>query len=72
MRAWVENWKRLGPEMERMEREELRAKTERAAYADAVILSASSAARPDSLPEATPDSGLVTQQQIFQKARDRK
>ncbi len=28
MRAWVENWKRVGPELERIKREELRAMTE--------------------------------------------
>ncbi len=28
MRAWVENWKRVGPELEAIKRRELRAMTE--------------------------------------------
>ncbi len=38
MRAWVENWKRVGPELEAIKRRELRALTEEEAFDEAVTL----------------------------------
>lgn len=67
MRAWVENWKRVGPELERLKQEELRAKTEKMAHQDAVILANSRADTAASPAIDEPESGLVAQQRIFQR-----
>jgi hypothetical protein len=64
-RAFVEGWRRAGPELERIRRDELRALNDRPYYdwiEDLLQLGSLFAA-----PETT--SGLVEQQRIFMKAR---
>jgi len=65
MKAWVENWKRVGPILEEFRRQELRELTwERGRMAaDSLLqLSAQFARTRDA-------SGMVEMQRIFQKAR---
>jgi len=69
MRLWVETWKRAGPELERMKREELRALTEEEAYEQAQALALSA---PDDLwiePGRLSAAGLIEQQRVFRKFR---
>lgn len=69
MRLWVERWKWVGPELEKLKRQELRTLTEAEAYR-----------RADSLgecleydhwidPRRVTSSGLIEQQAIFSRAR---
>ncbi len=67
MRAWVENWKRVGPEMERMKREELRSLTEEDAFEQATILARSAAEEPCLEPARHHSEGLIEQQRLFAK-----
>ena len=69
MRAWVENWKSVGPELERMKRKELRAMTEEEAFDEALVLSASPADEIWVKTGRAPSEGLVEQQRIFQRFR---
>ena len=64
-RAWVENWIRVGPELEAIRRRELRAMTyqQRIQAIDAVLQLGCLFAKPRA------SSGLVEQQRLFQKAR---
>lgn len=63
MRAWVENWKRVGPELEAIKRRELRAMTEEEGTKRALrVMSARVKPRwRDS------SSGLIEQQRLFRK-----
>lgn len=67
MRAWVENWKRIGPELEREKRRQLRALTEEAATERAlrVMKARVNLGTRDAARRAT--SGLIEQQRIFSK-----
>jgi hypothetical protein len=64
-RAWVENWARVGPQLEAIRRRELRAMTyqERIRAIDTLLQIGCRFAKPRS------SSGLVEQQRLFQKAR---
>ncbi len=69
MRAWVENWKRVGPELERIKREELRAMTEEEAFRRAELLGRSGAADVWIEPGRAAAAGMVEQQRLFILAR---
>ena len=69
MRAWVENWKRIGPELERRKRRELRALSEEDAFDEALTLSASSADETWVEPGRAASEGLLEQQRLFQRLR---
>jgi hypothetical protein len=64
-RAWVENWVRVGPQLEAIRRRELRAMTyqQRIQAIDTVLQIGCRFAKPRT------SSGLVEQQRLFQKAR---
>jgi len=64
-RAWVENWIRVGPELEAIRRRELREMTyqQRIQAIDTVLQIGCRFAK------ARTSSGLVEQQRLFQKAR---
>ncbi len=64
MRIWVEHWKRVGPELERIKRDELRALTDAkaAAAAEAIL---SFPVDDSTLESRKTSSGLVEQQSIF-------
>ncbi len=65
MKRWVETWKKAGPELERIRREEVRrTDTTRAIL---ILNDAFESARIQY--PAKPTSGLVEQQAIFKKAR---
>jgi len=66
LKAWVETWKRAGPELDRIRREEIRAfrYEENFDIVDSLFEMALRLAGP---PRET--SGLVEQQRIFRKAR---
>ncbi len=66
MRAWVENWKRIGPELEEIKKRELRALTEKEGTGRALRVMDSRAARADPAEEPNPSSGLIEQQRLFQ------
>ena len=63
--AWVENWRRVGPELERIRRQELRAfrYEENVEAIDSLLEIACRFAVPQ------PTSGLVEQQRLFGKLR---
>lgn len=68
MRAWVENWQRIGPELERIKKEELRAMTEEEALSATEIVLDSEV--DNYLPEwCKTSSGLIEQQRYFRKGR---
>lgn len=67
MRVWVENWKRIGPELERMKRKELAALSEEDAFDQAETLSESVADEMWIEPERTSAKGFMEQQRLFQK-----
>jgi hypothetical protein len=69
MRAWVENWKRIGPELERMKQEKLRAMTEEEAFDQAETLSNSGADAVWVDPKRANAEGLIEQQRLFQIKR---
>lgn len=62
---WVDTWRRAGPLLEQLRREELQAMTpEQVALAADALLEIGCA-----LPADRPTSGLVEQQRLFRKAR---
>lgn len=65
MRAWVENWKRIGPELEAMKRRELRALSEDEAFDQAETLSASAADELWIEPKRAAAEGFMEQQRLF-------
>ena len=67
MRAWVENWKRIGPELETIKRRELRAMTEEEGTRRALLVMDARVTprRPDSRRRVS--SGLIEQQRLFMK-----
>ncbi len=67
MRAWVENWKRIGPELERMKKVELRAMTEEEGTRRALLVMDSRIDDPERRRERRRSSGLVEQQRLFAK-----
>ena len=71
MRLWVDTWRWVGPELERLKREELRALTEEAALAQAETLANSVADEIWISPERAEASGLVEQQRLFRSLRSR-
>lgn len=69
MRAWVEHWKWLGPELDRIKREELRTLTEEEAYRRADALGECLEYEHWIDPRRAAFSGLMEQQAIFSRAR---
>ncbi len=69
MRLWVENWRRVGPELERIKREELRALSEEEAFDQAELLGESMADEIWIDSRRSTASGLVEQQRLFGKLR---
>ncbi len=69
MRYWVEHWKRVGPELERIKREELRALTAEEGTARALRVMDSRSRHSRKAAKLRQTSGLVEQQRIFAKAR---
>ena len=67
MRLWVETWKRAGPELERMKREELRAMTEEEALRRVAAVMNSRADDGWIRPDRRNTSGLVEQQRLFMR-----
>ena len=65
MRAWVENWKRVGPELERMKKEKLRSMSEEEAFNQAEVLSTSAADEVWIEPARAAAAGLIEQQRLF-------
>ncbi len=65
MRAWVENWKRVGPELEALKRTQLRAMTEEEAFKQAEMLSASAADELWVEPKRAAAEGFIEQQRLF-------
>ena len=63
-KAWVENWAKVGPQLEAIRRRELRAMTyeQRVKAIESVLELGSRFAKPRTT------SGLVEQQRLFQKA----
>ena len=70
MRLWVENWRRVGPELERIKRAELRALTEKEAYERSIALAECLQAEHWINPKRITSSGLIEQQAIFSRGRD--
>lgn len=70
-RAWVQNWKRTGPELERQKRAELRDMTEEQAGDIAATLAQSAADELWTDPERHSAAGLIEQQRLFAKLRSR-
>ena len=66
MKPWVENWKRVGPILEQMEMEALRAPDYGKTLAD--FLTTCNVACAHAEPKMT--SGLVEQQRLFAKMRE--
>ena len=64
-KAWVENWAKVGPQLEAIRRRELRALTyeDRIKAIDALLQIGCAFGKPRTT------SGLVEQQRLFQKAR---
>ncbi|MGI8435321.1 MAG: hypothetical protein ACR2NX_00205 [Chthoniobacterales bacterium] len=69
MRAWVENWKRVGPELEAIKRRELRAMTEEEGTRRALRLMEARLEPRWRAPERRAASGLIDQQSWFMKFR---
>ncbi|HZZ27406.1 MAG TPA: hypothetical protein VFE46_05300 [Pirellulales bacterium] len=66
-RQWVENWKRVGPLLEKIRHEELRALTDDDVVRAFESLSGLLADLPPRPPRAS--SGFIEQQRLFQKLR---
>jgi hypothetical protein len=66
-KAWVEHWKRIGPVLERVRHDELRAMSEEASARAFVSLSEFALDAPHPTPRLT--SGFVEQQRLFLKLR---
>jgi hypothetical protein len=71
MRLWVDTWRRVGPELERIKRDELRALSEEVAFEQAQTLANSVADDVWIDPERLAASGLVEQQRLFRALRSR-
>lgn len=67
MRAWVENWKRIGPELEKEKRRELRAMTEEEGTERALRVMEARVEGSWRSPARRESSGLVEQQRLFMK-----
>lgn len=67
MRAWVENWQRVGPELERIKKEELRAMTEKEGISRALRVMDARVEPRWRAPERRHHSGLIEQQRLFMK-----
>ena len=66
-RRWVETWRQAGPELERIRRDELR----RIDARRAIALLCGPANYTVSPRAPKPTSGLIEQQRVFQKTRER-
>ncbi len=64
-KAWVENWAKVGPQLEAIRRRELRAMT----YEDRIKLIDSLLQIGCTFGKPRTTSGMVEQQRLFQKAR---
>ena len=71
MRAWVENWKRIGPELEKIKRDQLRALTEEAWTRRTAAVMNSRPRHARERARLKVSSGLVEQQRIFSMAYQR-
>ncbi len=71
MRAWVENWKRIGPELEETKKRELRAMTEEEAGEKAAVINESAADDIWVRPAKARSEGFIEQQRLFQKCHPR-
>lgn len=71
MRALVENWKRVGPELEAIKKRELRAMTEDTAFEKATVVNESAADDIWVRPAKARSEGLIEQQRLFQKCHNR-
>lgn len=67
MRAWVENWKRLGPELERIKRQELRAMSEEEGTQRAIGVMEARVEPRWRDPRRRNGSGLIEQQRWFMR-----
>lgn len=67
MRAWVENWKRVGPELDRLKRSELRAMTDEEGLVRVSRVMESRVSDPERRHQRRRSSGLVEQQRLFAK-----
>ncbi|MGI9115122.1 MAG: hypothetical protein DLM52_13410 [Chthoniobacterales bacterium] len=69
MRYWVENWKRVGPELERIKRQELRALSDEEGTKRALRVMSARSRHACAAAKLRSSSGLVEQQRIFAKTR---
>ncbi|MDQ6622372.1 MAG: hypothetical protein M3Y86_02655 [Verrucomicrobiota bacterium] len=69
MRAWVENWKRIGPELEKAKRRELRSLTEAEGTQRALRVMEARVEPRWRDRERRVSSGLIEQQRLFMKSR---
>ncbi len=67
MRLWVDNWKRVGPELEKIKRAELRAMTDEEAAARAIRVMNARVSDRWINPKRCSSSGLIEQQRLFTK-----
>ncbi len=67
MRAWVENWKRIGPELEKEKRDRLRAMTEEEGTTRALRVMDARVEPRWRDPRRRSSSGLIEQQRLFIK-----
>ena len=65
MRLWVENWRRVGPELERLKRQELRALSEEEGTKRALEVMDARAEDRWKDPKRRNLSGLIEQQRLF-------
>ena len=68
MKEWVENWKRVGPILEQIKAEELRAPD----YHERLIIVLQMCDLACTQAESRMSSGLVEQQRLFAKMREQK
>lgn len=67
MRAWVENWKRVGPELEKQKQLELRRMTEEEGIERACRVMEARVEPRWRDPKRRESSGLIEQQRLFMK-----
>ncbi len=69
MRLLVENWKQVGPELERSRRDELRAMSEEEAFEQAQVVGVSATSEMWIASDRAASLGLVEQQRLFARNR---
>jgi len=67
MRLWVDNWRRVGPELERIKRDELRALSEEEGTRRAILVMEARAHEYGENPRPRKASGLIEQQRLFMR-----